>query len=203
MKILPPLSANSHFFLLIIFWLLHNIRGIHLTADASSYPSPLGGRSPDVHQRGHFLLDLELISIHPSELTHLELDVCYGLAGQELLDQLEVGHFPRGYQIVQDLMLLISPGSGYLSLLLWGGYWHLGLLCLLDFDCWWMSSFCQGNLPGQLLFGSLDSGVRLFDLSDSHALLLSFSLCDLSVFTLLPLGDGCLAANLGKILDEA
>jgi len=122
MKILRHLSANSHFLLLIIFWLLHSLRGINLTSNASSYPSSLGGSRPDVHQRGHFLLDLELISVHPSELAHLELDVRDGLAGQELLDQLEVGHFPGGNQIVQDLMLLISPSSGYLSLLLRGGY---------------------------------------------------------------------------------
>jgi hypothetical protein len=77
MKIFLPLSANSLFLLLLLLinlWFLYSHRGIKLTAP-SSHPSPLGGGSSDVHQRGHFLLHLELLSVHPSDLSHLELDV--------------------------------------------------------------------------------------------------------------------------------
>lgn len=84
----------------------------------SSHPSPLGCGSSDAHQTCHFLLDLELISVHPSDFRDLVLDVSYGLAGQELLDELEVGHFTCGNQIVKDLVLIRCPSSGLLSLLL-------------------------------------------------------------------------------------
>lgn len=77
---------------------------------------------------------------------------------------------------------------------------------LLHFKCEQISSLWLQSIPTYLTFGSLNFGIRLFDLSDCHTLLansLLRHLHNLSMLALLPHAPFSLSANLIKILDEA